>query len=268
MHPRKGQVVEVMLARNREVKSLESFIEIILGLKAPEPGSFYFRGESDDYGDEACIPSLFRKDFSGKRFLLSRERQRFNEACRRCPETLSLNTTVLDRLVEMQHYGLETRLLDVTESPLVALYFAVCDERKDVGRGCVYCIHIPREHVHYSVNKDVQAIAKIVGFKENDVRFWRNISKQNRILFFKPPFINSRIQAQQGAMLIFGCGRERKAFPRLKIVEDFSEGKEIYAIKLEIPVERKRKIRDELKKLGISQWTLFPKIGDSRIKFY
>ena len=40
-----------------------------------------------------------------------------------------------------QHYGLSTRLLDVTFNPLVALYMACCEEDKQSCDGVVYCGH-------------------------------------------------------------------------------------------------------------------------------
>ncbi len=47
-----------------------------------------------------------------------------------CPDDFEKCHTHLEKLVKMQHYGLPTRLLDITRNPLVALYFA-CESNLD-----------------------------------------------------------------------------------------------------------------------------------------
>lgn len=57
----------------------------------------------------------------------------YQEILVRCAQNFTHCQTHLDYLVEMQHYGLPTRLLDITENPLVALYFACCSNRDKIG---------------------------------------------------------------------------------------------------------------------------------------
>lgn len=105
--------------------------------KESELGQLYFRGESDDYGYR--LPSLYRKENSKLiqngseyyyRYLLSElGRDDYIE-----------NSSLVSLLSELQHYGACTRMLDVTKSPLIALYFAVENNSNKPGYIYIYSL--------------------------------------------------------------------------------------------------------------------------------
>jgi len=88
-----------------------------------------FRGHADSTWK--IIPTLFRwirKDGQKNPIMLSFfEMDLIEEFARLHPDEFPSELPTFDRIAKMQHYGMLTRLLDVTFNPAVALYFACCD---------------------------------------------------------------------------------------------------------------------------------------------
>ena len=102
--------------------SLEGFIRKLAKLHAENIGiQLLFRGHSKlGY---AISPSIFRSDNHFKS-----EHLMIRQLVAQHPGDFSQDKWIFDQLVRAQHYGLPTRLLDVSLNPLVALYFAVCSQ--------------------------------------------------------------------------------------------------------------------------------------------
>lgn len=78
---------------------------------------FFYRGESEDYGETRLTPSVFRGND---------EKWGYFDALTHFPQEFS-GLSNLSKLAKMQHYTYPTRLLDLTTNPLVALWFACSD---------------------------------------------------------------------------------------------------------------------------------------------
>jgi len=89
----------------------------------------WFRGQADYH--HKLSPSIFRDDKYN-------EAKMYQEFIRRYPEHSSSNKTIFEWLTLMQHYGLLTRLLDWSTNLLVALFFAVNDEKAKDNHGAVF----------------------------------------------------------------------------------------------------------------------------------
>lgn len=89
----------------------------------------FYRGHSDiNFISE---PSIFRNGYYENEYLM------YQELVVRCQNDFINCNSHFDFLKLMQHYGLPTRLLDLTLNPLVALYFA-CENDNGVGEVMAY----------------------------------------------------------------------------------------------------------------------------------
>ena len=132
-----------------KIRSVSELLERCFEIKSQNKDfTLYFRGERDHTWD--LRPSVMRPSDEGEFKLRTNESEMLSELMSRRPEDFSGMSSALEQLVIAQHYGLKTRLLDVTRNPCVAL-FSACDDRDPTGKaqdnskdGCLHVFAVPR----------------------------------------------------------------------------------------------------------------------------
>lgn len=129
-------------------ESMREINKLNHGKKNPN-AQLFFRGQAVDYWD--IRPSIFRDG------MLSVEHYLMSEPLRQIPNEFVNLGDSFEIMGKYQHYGLCTRLLDVTTNPLVALYFA--------------CEHYEEEEYRNLESGDIERMSPqgIVYFKEENM---------------------------------------------------------------------------------------------------
>ena len=187
--------------------------------------------------------------------MLNRFRQNANLLLAQVP------STSFEWMFLMQHYGVPTRLLDWSESPLVALYFVVYDRNArlmskdgtlwvlfplDLNRNSTEVtaeVYIPSFEDEWLNNYSVEQYSK---GKDTGILPLAAIATRN----------NPRIQAQLG---VFTIGHLK----RIPIEEIENRA---HCVKLVVPASAKLRLRRELQTLGVNRFQMFPElasIGDT-----
>ena len=168
---------ENMFSRDEIKDSIENIIT----------NGVYFRGQIKDYNN--VIPTLYRSLES-----ILFEEEYIKRAELSSPKEFSSTGSFLGKLALMQHYGMTTRILDITTIALVALYFAVEDGVNDldtISDGVVFLYKKTTPKIETEISERVCVKANI-----------SRLSIQEKISLFKEVNINS-ITDKENLLLTF-----------------------------------------------------------------
>ncbi len=201
-----------------------------------------FRGQADC--DNNLIPSIARTTPSGKALIVE-ERNMIEMAKYKLPTVFSKNLEPIELLALLQHHGIPTRLLDVSENALVGLYFA-CHDNK------------------YTSGKD----GEVIVFRNNDLNVanyplvnticesYKNenpVEITGNFLFVYAPSYSLRQNIQRGRYILFSDSYE----DGIRCIKPISKENESVQMRIIVPSAEKEKIRRDLRLLGVSKELLF-----------
>lgn len=134
--------------------------------------TLFFRGHADP--NYTLRPSIMRS-----KKLQKNESKLYNDLLIECPDDFEKCHTHLEKLVKMQHYGLPTRLLDITRNLLVALYFA-CESHQD-SFGELILISAKQQEIKYPQSDTVSILASLPAFSYDKQQEFRHLAEDPRM---------------------------------------------------------------------------------------
>ena len=140
-----------------EIENIGDFIKEVIRLKTGkgnQENPQWYRGHANKSWE--LIPKVQRGLVGNDEELFRKEQSLTNDFQARA-SVINLPKPKLDEyanwLTLMQHYGLPTRLLDWSRSPLIALYFAVSDNNERKKDACIWILKPEKLNEHEELEK-------------------------------------------------------------------------------------------------------------------
>ena len=282
-----NSIIDKMRVSLKMIHSIKDYAEVLFGLEPKLGKELFYRGHGKISYE--LIPSLFRRNE-----WLKNEKEMYLQLLMQCPREFEGLSSHIERLAEMQHYGLPTRLFDITKNPLIALFFA-CESQPQF-RGEVILFECDSSDVKYSQSDTVALLASLPLFTYDEQKRMYDACKKgynselpdlerlvSEVRLERPGFKsevkakdilniavciparkNKRIENQEGAFIVCGLLPEKyeennsditSAIASLKRKD--KENRNIICI-----IEDKTRLLKELEKFGINKAKVYPEIDD------
>lgn len=251
------------IGHDRPIGDLVTFLKEVQRLRGTwvertdRPGeetALWFRGQSSEKW--GLRPELYRKEFLD---VDVEEREIRHEFQSQALQLIHgrLPQDKFDWYFLMRHYGAPTRLLDWSDNPLVALYFAVAEDGDDnpavwVLDPWLYNSSLKRG-IRGPVLPDWDEAKRYL--YDLDVAFNRGgLTSVSLPAAIEPPHLDARVTAQGSKFLIFGRTHDlaRTVWARRKNSR---------LVKVIVDGRRRTAFRRDLNLCGVNEAALFPDLG-------
>lgn len=140
------------------MENFYNFVKMIRKVKKEHGDNVVFRGIVDYKGNQdELIPKIYRGKYEKK------ESDLINDIFSKMPQEFTDVSNNLEILLKLQHYGIPTRLLDVSFNPYIALYFACSGSiSSNEESGFIYVIGGNNQLIKKSGQSDTVAIVSSI----------------------------------------------------------------------------------------------------------
>lgn len=243
----RGTVPRIMRYKDRTIRSVARMLSALKDQAKPGQTT-WFRGQARQ--EWHLVPSLAREaaHLQAESALIKRFMQ--NAA----PHLDTLPREEWEWMFLMQHHRALTRLLDWSESPLAALYFAVQQEENMGASGAVWCIDPVALNREAKLKFEFEAEIPAFGRDKVLESYLPSHVRENPAELLPVAIVGPRNTPRMAAQLGTFTINHRLHAP----IEEIGKCKHVW--RWVIPAASKRKVFKELTVLGITGLTLFPEL--------
>jgi hypothetical protein len=231
-----------------KLPNFEEKEELRFALSELSGKELFFRGQANS--NWSLNPSIARSQN-----LLDNEHQLFQKILALKPNDFTNDKTDYEKLITMQHYGLPTRLLDLTRNPLVAIFFACNNWSRNKEDGLVYIFENKEKDFLNPDDEKVEKLTQLMKLDFSAIRsneeFEKDMYKENH--FIRGVAKNQRINNQSGDFIFVGIGNDTK---ENKTVE------ELVSRYLIIDYKVKPILLENLEVMNIHGGSVYPELGN------